>query len=84
MSQKILEIVPLGDPKWAVRYEGDETVLSRHDTLADAEVAAREHAREFGIPIVKVYELDTDVRTMILDPEHREPTPRDVKGPAAY
>jgi hypothetical protein len=68
---------------WFVRYEDDATFLSEHNTLAEAETEARSHARQFGVNVIHVYELDGEQSTIALEPDHEAPTPRDVKGPAS-
>ena len=81
MTGHHLEIVPLSRHRWVVRYEGDVTPLSEHETLADARVAARHHARQFGEPVIHVHELDGELSMEELEPDFRAPTPADVKGP---
>jgi hypothetical protein len=78
MTDHHLEIVPLSRHHWIVRYEGDETPLSEHATLADARAEARNHARQFGEPIIHVHELDGECRTERIEPDFRAPTPADV------
>jgi hypothetical protein len=81
MTQHHLEILPRSRHRWIVRYEGDPTPLSEHATLTDARAAARNHARQFGEPIIHVHELDGECHTQSLEPDFRAPTPADVKGP---
>jgi hypothetical protein len=66
-----------------VRYEGDPTTLSEHETLAEARSEARNHARQFGERVIHVHELDGDYVTEFVEPDFEAPTPRDVKGPRA-
>jgi hypothetical protein len=81
MTQHHIEIVPLSRHRWIVRYEGDVTPLAEAPTLADARAEARNHARQFGEPIIHVHELDGECRTEQIEPDFRAPTPADVKGP---
>jgi hypothetical protein len=74
-------------PRWAVYPEDDVTPLATHDTLEEAEIDAREFAREFGPPDLHPVEiithhLDRSQTRQLVEPEHRAPTVRDVKGPA--
>jgi hypothetical protein len=81
MTQHHIEIVPLSRHRWIVRYEGDVTPLAEAPTLADARAEARNHARQFGEPIIHVHELDGECRIEQIEPDFRAPTPADVKGP---
>jgi hypothetical protein len=81
MTDHHLEILPLSRHRWIVRYEGDVTPLAEHATLADARAEARNHARQFGEPVIHVHELDGECHTEEVDPDFRAPTPADVKGP---
>jgi hypothetical protein len=81
MTGHHLEILPLSRHRWIVRYEGDVTPLAEHATLADARAEARNHARQFGEPVIHVHELDGECHTEEVDPDFRAPTPADVKGP---
>jgi hypothetical protein len=81
MTGHHLEVVPLSRHRWVVRYEGDVTPLSEHPTQTDAIAEAYSWARQFGEPAVHVHELDGEFRTLAVDPDHRAPTPADVKGP---
>ena len=64
-----LEVLPI-DKEWVVRYEGDPTALSHHETKEDAVREAQFHGREFPEPIIKVHDLDGEVQTMIIEPDH--------------
>jgi hypothetical protein len=81
MTGHHLEILPLSRHRWVVRYEGDPTPLSEHETQEDARAEARNWARQFGEPEVHVHELDGGFHTEFIDPDFRAPTPADVKGP---
>jgi hypothetical protein len=83
MTRHHLEIEPLSRHRWVVRYEGDPVPLSEHPTLTEARAEARNWARQFGEPVIHVHELDGEFHTEYLRPDHRAPTPRDVKGPVA-
>jgi hypothetical protein len=76
-----LEVLPLSRHRWIVRYAGDVTPLSEHETQTDAVAEARNHARQFGEPVILVHELDGGCHSVYVDPEFRAPTPADVKGP---
>jgi hypothetical protein len=76
-----LEVIPVSRHRWVVRYEGDPTPLSESPTLRDALAEARNHARQFGEPVIHVQELDGDRYTAHVEPDFRAPTPADVKGP---
>src|SRR4051812_31419542 len=65
-------------------YQGDPTPIGRYETLGETETQARSFAREFGIDTIVVHERDGEVRVQHVEPEHPAPTPRDVKGPAAF
>jgi hypothetical protein len=80
MSGHHLEIVPRSH-HWIVRYEGDVTPLSEHETQTEARAEARNWARQFGEPEVHVHELDGRSHSEYIDPDVRAPTPADVKGP---
>jgi len=82
MTGHHLEVLPLTRHRWIVRYEGDPTPLSEHPTLTEARSEARNHARQFGEPLIHVHELDGETHTERIDPDFRAPTPADVKGPA--
>lgn len=64
-----LEVVSQ-DRRWVVRYEGDPTPLSTHETKDDAIAEAQNHGREFPEPIIKVHDLDGEVHTLIIEPDH--------------
>ncbi len=81
MTGHRLEIRPLSRQHWIVRYAGDVTPLSEHPTLAEARRAAINHARQFGEPVIHVYELDGEEHDELVHPDFRAPTPADVKGP---
>jgi hypothetical protein len=81
MTGHHLEILPLSRHRWVVRYEGDVTPLSEHETQTDAIAEARNWARQFGEPVIHVHELDGEISTLTIDPDFRAPTPADVKGP---
>ena len=68
-----IEVLPVDKRKWAVQYEGDPTPLATFDTKEDAIAEARNHAREFPEPIIRVYDKDAEVHTMIIDPDHPGP-----------
>ncbi|MEA2245575.1 MAG: hypothetical protein QOH46_104 [Solirubrobacteraceae bacterium] len=75
---------PQGRPGWIVAYENDPTPISEHATREEAEIAAREHAREFGQPEIIIYSANGDREYQQFEPEHwKAPTVKDVKaGPA--
>jgi hypothetical protein len=74
---------PSGERGWIVAYENDPTPLARHETREQAEIDARETAREMGQAEVIVYGADGEIDYQQFDPEFdRAPTPRDVKGPS--
>jgi hypothetical protein len=81
MTDHPLEVRPRSRHDWIVSYEGDPTPLSEHATQSEALVAARNWARQFGEPVIRVHELDGEIRTDAVDPDFRAPTPADVKGP---
>jgi hypothetical protein len=81
MSEHHLEIMPLSRHRWVVRYEGDVTPLSEHDTLTEARAEARNHARQFGVSRIHVHELDGGQHTEEVEPDFPAPTAADVKGP---
>ena len=81
MTGHHLEIMPLSRHRWVVRYEGDVTPLSEHETLTEAKAEARNHARHFGESLIHVHELDGDCHTEEVEPDFPAPTPADVKGP---
>lgn len=81
MTGHRLEIRPLSRQHWIVRYAGDVTPLSEHPTLAEARRAAINHARQFGEPVIHVYELDGEEHDELVHPDFRAPTPADVNGP---
>ncbi|WP_205698279.1 DUF2188 domain-containing protein [Conexibacter sp. SYSU D00693] len=76
-----LEVVPQSG-RWLVRYEGDPASISEHDTQDDAIADARNHAREFPEPIIRVHGLNGGVHTMIVDPDHDGPPSRSGLGEA--
>jgi len=82
-----LEIMPARPQHgtgWVFRYEDDTDIIGRADTLPEAETLARAHAREFGVNVIHVFEHDGDRREIALEPDRQAPTPKDVKGPAAF
>jgi hypothetical protein len=79
-----LEVLPVEKNKWVVQYEGDSTPLATFDNKEDAVAEARNHAREFPEPIIRVYGLDTEVETMIIEPDHLGTPPHKGFGEAAY
>jgi hypothetical protein len=81
MTGHHLEILPLSRHRWVVRYEGDVTPLSEHETQADALAEARNWARQYGENLIHVHELDGGSHTVEIDPDFRAPTAADVKGP---
>jgi hypothetical protein len=81
MTRHHLEIVPVTRHRWLVRYEGDVTPLAEAPTLDDARAEARNWARQFGEPLIRVHELDGGYHEEDVDPDFRAPTPADVKGP---
>jgi hypothetical protein len=78
-----LEVMYGPQRRWFVRYEDDATFLSEHDTREAAEAEARSHARQFGVNVIHVYELDGEQSTIALEPDHDAPHVSDVKGPPA-
>src|SRR4051812_49869085 len=54
MTGHHLEITPLSRHRWVVRYEGDPTTLSEHETLSEARSEARNHARQLGERVIHV------------------------------
>jgi Uncharacterized protein conserved in bacteria (DUF2188) len=72
------------DRHWVVLVDDDPTPVATAPTRAEAETAARVHARNFGISRIFVHGVDGEIEPMFVTPERRAPTPRDVKGPAAY
>jgi hypothetical protein len=84
MTGHHLEVVPLSRHRWIVRYEGDVTPISQElPTQADAVAEARNHARQYGEPVIHVQELDGGRHDVDVDAEFSAPTPKDVKGPVA-
>ena len=81
MTGHTLEVLPRSRHHWIVRYEADATPLSEHPTLAEARVAAINHARQFGEQTINVCELDGDHHVEVVQPDFRAPTPADVQGP---
>lgn len=82
MTGHHLEVLPLSRHRWIVRYEGDSTPLAELPTQTDARVEARNHARQFGEPVIHVHELDGGCHTERIEPDFTAPTARDVKpGP---
>jgi hypothetical protein len=79
-----IEVLPIEKNRWSVNYEGDPTPLATFETKADAIAEARNHAREFPEPIIKIYGLDTEVETMIIEPEHPGPAHPKGLGEAAF
>ena len=77
-----ITVMPAEKRRWIVAYEGDPTPISEHETREEAEIWAREHAREFGQAEVIVHHLDDTQSYQQVDPERPAPTPRDVKGPS--
>lgn len=69
--------------RWFVRYEDDATFLSEHATREEAEAEARNHAREFGVNVIHVYELDGEQSMIALEPDHGAPGVAEAKGPPA-
>jgi hypothetical protein len=83
MTGHHLEVLPLSRHRWIVRYEGDSTPLAELPTQTEARAEARNHARQFGEPIIHVHELDGGSHTEEIDPDFKAPTAKDVKpGPA--
>jgi hypothetical protein len=81
MTGHRLEILPLSRHHWIVRYAGDTTPLSEHETRTDAVAEARNWARQFGEVEIDVHGLDGDIDVIPVDPDFEAPTPADVKGP---
>jgi hypothetical protein len=80
MTDHHLEVVPLSRHRWVVRYEGDVTPLAELPTQTDAVAEARNHARQFGEPLIHVHELDGGRHEVEVDPDFPAPTVRDVKA----
>jgi hypothetical protein len=82
MTGHHLEVMPLSRHRWVVRYEGDSTPLAELPTQTEARAEARNHARQFGEPVIHVHELDGECHTEHIDPDFPAPTAKDVKpGP---
>jgi hypothetical protein len=81
MTGHRLEVLPLSRHRWIVRYAGDTTPLSEHETRTDAVAEARNWARQFGEVAIVVHGLDGDIDVIPVDPDFPAPTPADVKGP---
>ena len=81
VTDRHLEILPVSRHRWVVRYEDDDVAIAETPTLDDARAEARNFARQFGVSTIHVHELDGEQHDEHLDPDHRAPTPRDVKGP---
>jgi hypothetical protein len=74
---------PPGESGWIVAFENDPTPIGRHATREQAEIDARETAREMGQAEIIVYGADGEREYQQFDPEFdRPPTVRDVKGPS--
>jgi hypothetical protein len=82
MQQRVTVQPGPGMKGWIVAYEDDPTPISSHETEQEAEIAAREHVREFGGGAeVIVYHRNGDRTYQQFDPEHWDtPTVRDVKA----
>ena len=78
-----IEVVPVENRDWIVRYEGDSAAISRHANRAQAETAARSHARQFGYDRIVIFGLDDERDVQIVEAERAADSPGDVKGPAA-
>jgi len=82
MTGHHLEVLPLSRHRWVVRYEGDSTPLAELPTQTEARAEARNHARQFGEPVIHVHELDGECHIEHTDTDFTAPTARDVKpGP---
>jgi hypothetical protein len=46
----IIRVGPVSEERWTVHVDDDPTPLSEHSTRAEAEAAARAHARCSAIP----------------------------------
>jgi hypothetical protein len=83
-----LEVLPAGHGdahrKWIVAYEGDPTPIATRDTREQAIAEAVNHGREFPEPIIRIYGLDGEVETMIIEPDHAGPAPRHGLGTSAF
>jgi hypothetical protein len=79
-----IEVLPVDDDKWVVQYEGDSVPIAEFRTKEDAVAEARNHAREFPEPIIRVYGRDAEVETMIIEPDHPGPAPHKGLGEAPY
>ena len=81
----VIHVVPLADGRWAVTYKGDPTPISAHRTVAEARTEAHNHAREFGVTEIAVFDKNGDiVDGELVEPEFDgAPRPSDVKGPTA-
>ncbi|MEA2321036.1 MAG: hypothetical protein QOD81_886 [Solirubrobacteraceae bacterium] len=72
---------PVGESGWIVAYENDPAPIGRHETREQAEIDAREHAREFGQAEIIVYNRDGETTYQQFDPENwNAPTVRDIGG----
>ena len=63
--------MPLSRRRWIVRYEGDVMPLAEQPTQADAVAEAREHARRFDEPLIRVHERDGGCRAVYVDRSDR-------------
>jgi hypothetical protein len=70
--------------EWLIFQDDDPVPVGRARTRGEAETEARVHARNFGISRIFVHGLDGEIDPIFVTPDSRAPTPKDVKGPAAY
>jgi hypothetical protein len=74
---------PKGESGWIVAFENDPTPIGRAETREQAEIDARETAREMGQAEIIVYGADGEIDYQQFDPEFPgPPTVKDVKGPS--
>jgi hypothetical protein len=82
--ERILRVGAVERGQWVVTVDDDPTPISKHDSRAEAEAAARTHAETFGYPEIIVYELDGEQHTVIIDDADPQPGyPGAAKGESA-
>jgi hypothetical protein len=84
---RILHVAPIKDHHWVVTLDEDAVPpISEHDTLGDAETAARAYAQTFGYPEIDVHHANGELTRMILGSEvdPQPPYPGAAKGEPAY
>jgi hypothetical protein len=79
MASKRIHVTPAGDG-WGFKHEGDDSFIATAETQAEAERAAKSHAKEHGDYEVVLHGQDGRIRDSdTMDRDHESAAPDTVR-----